>query len=465
MALSRKRSFQDNLSMQVALELYRDIESDYVCALRATGIKFAARDTARTQARQLMERLSAAGARLRNGGASVALGPLSRGCVACTGSCTSRTYALSNNCHRDCFFCFNPNQKEFAYYCEHPFPWRKQLDDLAREGSRPVCLALSGGEPLLTPDEAYAFFAYAKNLFPDTHLRLYTAGDLLDQSCLERLREAGLEEIRFSIKQDDPAQKQEEVLANITMALDYIPTVMVEMPSIPGTEDQMRELLCQLDARGVHGINLLEFIYSMWNWPVFESLGLTLRNPPYRVFFDYSYAGSLAVQGSEELCLRLMLWAQEKNLKLGMHYCSLENKHRAQVRTVNEPHKDIDARYAFDYGDYFIKTVVAFGPDRSAIRAFLRTRGCREFLEDDRSNSLSFHPKWLPGASRVHGCDGALVQLCVSSNIVVEQDGQFVLRELKIEQIHDAAPFQLRECMDQDGDTIVCEMKRAQRAE
>ena len=54
----------------------------------------------------------------------------------------------------------------------------------------------------------------------------------------------------------------------------------------------------------------------MWNWSVFESLGLTLRNPPQRVLFDYTYAGALAVQDSEEACLRLMLWAREQGLRL-----------------------------------------------------------------------------------------------------------------------------------------------------
>lgn len=103
-----------------------------------------------------------------------------------------------------------------------------------------------------------------------------------------------------------------KVLERMAWARELVPTVMVEMPVIPGTDSFMKELLVKLDALGVDGINLLEFAYAMWNWPVFDSLGLTLRNPPQQVVFDYTYAGALAVQDSEEDCLRLMLWRTSK---------------------------------------------------------------------------------------------------------------------------------------------------------
>lgn len=432
-----------NPARDAALALYRGIEDDYRRAIEATGVSFAPRDVRRERARALMARIEAADGRVRNGGASVASGFLSRACAACTGACVSRSFALTNNCHRDCFFCFNPNQEEFAYYCENPFPWRRQLDDLAAEGEPPACVALTGGEPLLMPDEAVAFFARARELFPDAHRRLYTAGDLLDRALLERLCDAGLDEVRFSVKHDDPPAALERVLGNLALARGVIGTVMVEMPVIPGTEDFMRGLLRRLDALGVDGVNLLEFCYPLWNWPVYESLGLTLRNPPYRVFFDYSYAGALAVEGSEEACLALMLWAREEGLDLGLHYCSLENKHRAQVRNVNEPHRGADARYAFDYGDFFLKAGVVFGPDRAPVRAALGKAGCADFLEDDAADATTFHPRWLTAAAAVRRPDGDLARPCVSSCLAVDDGGGLRLRELKLEPLEDAAPVQL----------------------
>ena len=432
----------ENPALERALSLYRSIEDDYVRSIERTGVAFASRDEERTEARELARKLEERGARVRNGGASVSIGFLSRGCVACTGACVSQTHAISNNCHRDCFFCFNPNEKDFAYYCEHRFPWRENLDELARTGKRPTCLALSGGEPLLYPEEACAYFARAKELFPGVHARMYTSGDLLDAEKLDRLRDAGLDEVRFSVKQSDGPEEQERLFGIMELALERIPTVMVEMPPIPGTEASMRTLLRHLDEIGVHGINLLEFAYAMWNWPVFESLGLTLRNPPSRVCYDYTYAGSLAVQGAEELCLRLMLWAMDEGLSLGMHYCSLENKHRAQMRNVNEPHANIDPRYAFDYGDYFLKTGIVFGPNRDPVRSALRAVGCSDFLEDEASDSTSFHPRWLAQAARVR-VGSTFARPCVSTNVAVEREGKPGLRELKVEPFEVAAPVQL----------------------
>lgn len=131
-------------------------------------------------------------------------------------------------------------------------------------------------------DEAVAFFSRASELFPAAHLRLYTSGDLLSRELIDRLVRAGLHEIRFSVKQDDKPELLEKVLERMAWAREQVPTVMVEMPVIPGTDSFMKELLAKLDALGVDGVNLLEFAYAMWNWPVFESLALRCATLPSR---------------------------------------------------------------------------------------------------------------------------------------------------------------------------------------
>ena len=103
-------------------------------------------------------------------------------------------------------------EAEHMAWCERPFPWRRQLDDLAAEPGSPACIALTGGEPLLMADEAVAFFSRASELFPAAHLRLYTSGDLLSRELIDRLVRAGLHEIRFSVKQDDKPELLEKVL-------------------------------------------------------------------------------------------------------------------------------------------------------------------------------------------------------------------------------------------------------------
>lgn len=122
-----------------------------------------------------------------------------------------------------------------------------------------------------------------------------------------------------------------------------------------------------------------------------------------------------------------MLWAREQGLGLALHYCSLENKHRAQVRNMNEPFADIHACYAFDYDDFFLKTALAFDGDRDLVRRALEREGCRQVLEDAEGGSLAFHPRWLSVARRAVPEPG---RLCVSFNVAVDEGRS--LRELKV---------------------------------
>ena len=188
-------------------------------------------------------------------------------------------------------------------------------------------------------DETLRFIQLANKLTPDTYTRLYTAGDLLDVETLKGLKEYGLDEIRFSIKMEDSPQKIKHVLSKIALSKDYIPKVLVEMPVIPGTMERMKELLLELEELDIFGINLLEFCFPLENAKAFQERELELKNPPYEVFYNYWYAGGLAVANSEQMCLELVEFAMEKKLKLGVHYCSLENKFTGQIYQQNHDHQ------------------------------------------------------------------------------------------------------------------------------
>lgn len=58
-----------------ALALYEGIEAEHMAALEATGIVFAPYDSERLEREGLLRQLRERGARIRNGGASVAIGP------------------------------------------------------------------------------------------------------------------------------------------------------------------------------------------------------------------------------------------------------------------------------------------------------------------------------------------------------------------------------------------------------
>ena len=350
---------------------------------------------------------------------------ISSACEACKQGVGTVTSYISFRCHRNCFFCFNPNQDNYeAHRIEKNDPLA-ELRQIKASGSVLTHIALTGGEPLLHPEEAVAFFAAARSLFPEAHLRLYTSGDLLTEELLASLRDAGLGEIRFSYKMEDPPALQEKVLANMALARKYIPAVMVEMPVMPDKEEEMRALLLKLDAIGVRGINLLELCFPYHNAEAFRARGFELKDPPYRTLYNFWYAGGLPIAGSELVSLRLLEFAADRQLSLGVHTCSLENKNFGQMYHQNKILAPHHPTMLFSEQDYYLKTAKAFGADALAVKKLFDKRGTR-YLYDSSAGYIQFHPA---DAARLMGRS---VELALSVNVLEERDGEVITRELKL---------------------------------
>lgn len=418
----------NNQSLQSALRSFERVEENYVDALREKGLTFAephARDAAITALRaELAER----GAEMRNAGASIRVGWLSPACVECTGANGSETFSTTFKCHRDCYFCFNYNLADYDKFVEEGCPWEEVMQQAAQSSDGQLAVVgLTGGEPLLNFDDTLAFLARAHELFSDAHKRMYTSGDLLTREMAEQLRDAGLNEIRFSIKQDDTDDQRERVLANMKMATEYIPSVMVEMPIIPGTGDAMREWMRRFDEAGIDGMNLLEFCFPFHSWDEFAKRGFELRNPPFDVMYDYSYSGGLAIDGSEQLALELMLWAMDEGLSFGMHYCSLDNKHRSEMRQMNEVGRGMHPCFTFDEDDFFLKTAKVFGKDIEPAMKALRAAGCTDFLESAHEHSVAFPLRYLDALA------GTRATPVISYNVLERDDQGRYLREVGLQ--------------------------------
>ena len=377
------------------LKEYEEGAQRYIDTLTDMGIKFAEPGANQAAIDKLREKLRGAGAEFKNAGASIVWGWQSKACVECTGTGGSETFSTTFKCHRDCYFCFNYNVADYEKFVREGCPWEDGLNRAARVYDDLAVIGLTGGEPLLVLDDSISFLERAGELFPHAHKRMYTSGDLLTKEGAERLRDAGLNEIRFSVKQDDPAERQERVLSAMRLAKLYIPSVMVEMPIIPGTWERMCELFDAWASIGIDGVNLLEFCFPFNNWDEYESRGFEIRNPPFDVMYDYGYSGGLPVAGSEELCLQLMLYGIQRHVPFGMHYCSLDNKHRSEMRQRNERGAHMHPVFSFDEGDFFLKCAKVYGDDvKPAIEALLR-HGKTDFIENEEAHSLSFPLKNL----------------------------------------------------------------------
>lgn len=408
--------------------MYRDIYDGFLEQVASFGLPFETHGAARrAETAELPEELKRRGdIEARCEDASLVYRRLSSACEVCKRGVGTVTCHLSFRCHRQCFFCFNPNQENFPLRRRDMNDWRCELDEMSRAGARLTHIALTGGEPLLHPEEAVAFFRRAGERFPEAHRRLYTSGDLLTEEQAAQLGEAGLDEIRFSYKLEDAPALQETVLRNMALAKRHIPCVMVEMPVMPDAEEAMRALLLRLEELGVWGINLLELCFPYHNSEAFRARGYALKDPPYRTLYNFWYAGGLPVAGSELIALRLLRFAAEQRLSLGVHYCSLENKNFGQIYHQNSVGWRDYPTLFFSPRDYYLKTVKAFGADALRVRRLLEKRGAARWVYDEEGGFLQLHPA---DARLLRGRD---VELALSVNVLEERESGTVCRELKL---------------------------------
>ncbi|WP_409306828.1 radical SAM protein [Pectobacterium sp. B1J-3] len=407
---------------------YIEIEQKTLHAITQYGLPFESTSESNDEALALKHQLRAMGALFSNNDKSIHINWISGACVACRTGEGSYTAFISLKCHRQCYFCFNPNQQDYDYYQHHLRQAATEVEQIAASGEPLQFAALTGGEPLLHKAEATGFFKQVQHHFPDIHTRLYTAGDPLDEQTAQQLQQAGLKEIRFSIKIDDPVEKQARILRRIRLAKKYIPTVMVEMPVIPGSGEQMKALLRKLDALGVDGINLLEFCFPLTNADAFRERGFTLKYPPYQVYYNYWYAGGLAIAGSETLALELMLFALERALRLGVHYCSLENKHTGQVFLQNHL-SPVDNTYYFSPRDAFFKCAKVFGSAITAVKKLLAQNHI-PVRHNQQHHCIQFHPTAI-------SLLGALpVEVCLSLNVIEHlSETEHYVKEVQLQHV------------------------------
>ena len=415
---------------------FREVEKDFEASVAAFGLEFEEEESSPRRLRN--ETTCRIGCHLENNESSLWTSWISPACLACrTGSKTS-TFFVDLRCTKDCYFCFNPNQDYYEYFLHNKRDIVAELEEAHEAGADFDCLAITGGEPLIHADDVLAFLKRARELYPEAHIRLYTSGDLLDVVLLHDLADAGLSEIRFSIKPSDVEADSRDLYQLIGDAVSFIPAVMLEVPVIPGTLDEMKDMIQRIDECGVKGINLLEMCFPLCNAEAFKKRSLKLRKHPFNVLYNYWYGGGIPVAESERDALELIEFAHEQGLSLGVHYCSSDNKNTGQIYQQNIAFLQIpqiqDAHpwLSLDREDWFIKCAKVFGDDVVPVKAFLECEGINTFEFDGSIPQLSF-PLLL--AKRVAD---EFPQACIGESIQVleSDDGETVhLKEIWVHQL------------------------------
>jgi pyruvate formate-lyase activating enzyme-like uncharacterized protein len=238
---------------------------------------------------------------------------LSPGCLRCGDGDWSCLF-VSGRCNGHCFYC-PTEQDDDGPPVTNGLTFTSPEDYaayVARLGFSGV--SISGGEPLMTPDLTLAYLSTVrKHCGEKVHLWLYTNGTLLTGDLCSRLRDAGLNEIRFDLG----AVRYN--LKKLRLAVDIIPTVTVEIPAIPEDEELLKLKMVEMAESGVKHLNLHQMRLTPHNFGPLTERGYT-----------FLHGEKVTLLGSELCALRMIRFGLEQGIPLPVNYCSFPYKRRFQ---------------------------------------------------------------------------------------------------------------------------------------
>ena len=269
-----------------------------------------ARKEPSTRVKALLEELKEAGIRGSLEGRTLYTRRIPLGCKGCLLGRGTNVY-MTGLCTRDCFFCFNakPRSDEIV---AHGIKVKEPEDIpeiVSRYGLRSV--GLSGGEPLLYPDRLLRAVRALRAMPERVRIELYTNGDLAGDETLDRLKEAGLDGIRFNLVANDFDT------APVRRALRRFQETAVEVPAVPSLMSRLERMTLELDEIGCPYLNIHELFACRENERGMGGEG----------YQGTSGMGSKELfwkpaEGAEEAALSLLLFALKRTTRLSAYYCS-----------------------------------------------------------------------------------------------------------------------------------------------
>ncbi|NJE07029.1 radical SAM protein [Thermococcus sp. M39] len=283
---------------------------------------------------------------------SYVVGELPEGCKLCVKGAKLVLFT-TGVCPRDCFYCpLSPwRRKDVVYANERPV---KKIEDIIEEAKIQEALGagVTGGDPLARLDRTVEYIKVLKENFGEKfHIHLYTTGALATKENLEKLYDAGLDEIRFHPDLFNPNSKLFKVeIENIKNAFDFDWDVGGEVPAVPRQGERIKWFAELLDKLGAKFLNINELEFSETNLKALISRG-------YQPISDESSA----IKGSLELGLEILKWGEE-NTSLSYHLCTaklkdavqLKNRLRRMAKNVAKPYMEIteDGTLKFAIAEY-----------------------------------------------------------------------------------------------------------------
>jgi len=245
-------------------------------------------------------------------------GTLAKGCQLCVKG-EKLVLFITGLCGQKCFYC-PVSERKFGSDVVFANEWKISNPDnpveLLEEArlTRATGAGITGGDPLVKVGRCCHYIKLLKRTFGKSfHTHLYTPLMLVNEENIKRLYEAGLDEIRFHPDLDDKWWHR------IELARKYKWDVGIEIPAIPDYEEKTRTLI-DFIADKVMFINLNELEIS-------DTQAAHYKMDPKKFVSKDSL--SYGVKGSQEMALKMVNYAHEKNLSA--HFCTAKLKDSVQV--------------------------------------------------------------------------------------------------------------------------------------
>jgi len=252
-------------------------------------------------------------------------GELTPGCKSCLDGTGLTAIRSVSKCNLNCPFCYHFGKPERDELLDEHFIWGggnplgldaiKAIIDKQGKGLTGVTYVFY--EPFMNIEKHYELIRYISDKGINQHM--YTNGTLCTEEHFRKLKEAGLDEIRFNLAATDCSKR---VIENMGKARNYFEYLVIESPMYKEYYDSFMKNRKAILATGVDHINCAELHLNERNFRNFNE-------PVY--WFRRGYCSPVS---SRQLTYDMIEVAAKEKWKVVINDCSNALKYYRGIPTV-----------------------------------------------------------------------------------------------------------------------------------